>query len=211
MREELDQLQEQLSLYQQKEKETMVHDEKNQDKAPSFEKEEEKAMQLLVEQWITDTARIATPSSLTADKVILEVTCEDGQVLNEIPISAQNWNREIMLHQFYEETLKDLRRKCEDSIAKVSYCEQYRLAAKEDRKRLQEKLDYLSQENHHLTEAEAQCQETLETTAKNYGLQIQLMSDHICELNEQIKDLTEKLAKYQSFINNSSVTSRVHR
>lgn len=216
MREELDRLQEQLSLYKEKGKETTVDDENSQDVIPiekdgeKLAENEEKEMQHLVEQWITDPKQVDATPSLFTNRVTLEVTCEDGRILSEVPISDQDWNREMILRRFYEEALGNLRRECEDSAARASHCEQYKLAAMQDRNQLQEEIHRLIRENHHLTEAKTECQDALETISSNYAMQIQLMSNHVCELNEQVRQLTEELAKYQSSADNP-LNSRIHR
>jgi phage host-nuclease inhibitor protein Gam len=146
----------------------------------------------------TGDQTIPSGSSDVESKITIEVTCEDGRILTEMPISGKDWNREMLLRHFYQKHMGSMQQKYEDSLARLSSCEQYKLAAKEDQKRMQEELDHLTREKDRLIESNAHYQDTLETTSSNYAAKIQQMSEHICELNERVKQLTEELTRYRS-------------
>ena len=220
MREELDISQAQPSTPREKAKSVIMlqtpEDVRSRDMAKLIESSDdivtdiqtEKELENVFGSFGTGNQTILSEPSDIESKITIEVTCEDGRILTEMPIPGKDWSREMLLRHFYQKHMSDMQQKYEDSLTKLSSCEQYKMAAKEDRKRMQEELDCLAQEKDRLMESNTHYQDTLETTSSNYAAKIQQMSEHICELNERIKQLTEGSARGRSNPN-SPVKSRM--
>lgn len=208
MRKELESLREQLSDYKEQADRTInfprlfspqkLNKISENSKEVAREIQNRKDIEYLLKPSERENQNMITESSVSSDKITLEVTCNDGSILTDIPIPDQDWSREMLLRNFYEKNMNELQRRYEDTLAKVSSCEQYKLAAKEDRKVMKKQLDHIIQERDRLLELNLQYQDSLETTSSNYTGKIQQMSNHICELNERISQLTEESGKNRS-------------